>query len=56
MDLDGDVDWFDFGDFAQAYGSSVGDSNYNELCDLDLDGDVDWFDFGIFALYYGLGM
>ncbi len=50
---DGDVDWFDFGDFAQAYGSSVGGSNYDDQCDFDWDGDVDWFDFGVFAANYG---
>jgi subtilisin family serine protease len=50
---DGDVDWFDFGDFALAYGSNVGDANYNVQCDFNLDGVVDWFDFGIFAKNYG---
>jgi hypothetical protein len=53
IDGDGDVDWFDFGDFALAFGNSVGNSNYNVQCDFDLDGDVDWFDFGIFAENYG---
>jgi len=57
---DGDVDWFDFGDFAAAYGSSIGQPNYNPLADLcgdssgsPPDGDVDWFDFGDFASNYG---
>jgi hypothetical protein len=40
--------------FAEAYGSSVGDPNYNDQCDFDLDGDVDRIDFGIFAQYYGV--
>ncbi len=53
FDGDGDVDWFDFGIFALAYGSSVGNPNYNDKCDIDGDGDVDWFDFGIFAQNYG---
>ncbi len=53
LDGDGDVDWFDFGDFAAAYGSSIGQPNYNPLADLDADGDVDWFDFGDFAANYG---
>jgi hypothetical protein len=53
VDGDGNVDWFDFGEFAQAYGSSVGGLNYNDLCDFDLDGDIDWFDFGFFALNFG---
>jgi hypothetical protein len=57
---DGDVDWFDFGDFAAAYGSSIGQTHYNPLADLmgdtdgsPPDGDVDWFDFGEFAANYG---
>jgi hypothetical protein len=57
---DGDVDWFDFGDFAKAYGSSIGQDRYNPLADLmgdtvgsPPDGDVDWFDFGVFAANYG---
>ncbi len=53
IDADGDVDWFDFGIFAQAFGSSVGDPNYNDQCDFDLDDDVDWLDFGDFAANYG---
>jgi hypothetical protein len=57
---DGDVDWFDFGDFASAYGSTIGQDSYNPLADLcgdssgsPPDGDVDWFDFGDFAANYG---
>jgi len=50
---DGDVDWFDFGAFAAAYGSHYGQPGYNVECDSDRDGDVDWFDFGIFAQNYG---
>jgi hypothetical protein len=57
---DGDVDRYDFGYFADAYGSSVGDSNYNSLADLQgdtagspPDGDVDRYDFGAFADNYG---
>jgi hypothetical protein len=50
---DGDVDWYDFGDFAAAYGSHYGQPGYNVECDSDRDGDVDWFDFGIFAQNYG---
>jgi parallel beta-helix repeat protein len=51
---DGDVDWFDFGEFAGAYGSSYPQARYNVECDFDLDGDVDWFDFSIFARNYGV--
>jgi hypothetical protein len=52
---DGDVDWFDFGEFAGAYGSSYPQARYNVECDFDRDGDVDWFDFGTpyFASHYG---
>jgi len=53
IDGDGDIDWFDFGIFATAYGSSEGDSNYLPEADFDGDGDIDWFDFGIFAGNYG---
>jgi hypothetical protein len=60
---DGDVDWFDFGVFATAYGTSKGDPNYMSEADFVgdptdpdpniPDGDIDWFDFGIFAKHYG---
>jgi hypothetical protein len=53
VDGDGDVDRYDFGSFAGAYGSSAGDSNYDIECDLDKDGDVDRYDFGTFAGNYG---
>lgn len=54
-DLDNDchVDWTDFLMFADAYGSSVGDPNYDVLADLDNDGAVDWTDFLMFADVYG---
>jgi hypothetical protein len=57
---DGDVDRYDFGFFAAAYGSSIGDPNFNPLADLTgdttgspPDGDVDRYDFGVFAGNYG---
>jgi hypothetical protein len=57
---DGDVDRYDFGEFAAAYGSSVGQPKYNALADLvgdtpdsPPDGDVDRYDFGVFAANYG---
>jgi len=50
---DGAVDKYDFSDFAAAYGSSVGNPNYNVQCDFDADGDVDKYDFGTFAGNYG---
>jgi hypothetical protein len=54
-DLDGDrdVDGVDFGLFAPAYGSVVGQPAYNREADLDFDGDVDGIDFGLFAPNYG---
>jgi hypothetical protein len=50
IDGDGDVDRYDFGTFAGAYGTSPAS---NPLCDLDCDGDVDRYDFGTFAGNYG---
>jgi hypothetical protein len=57
---DGDVDMFDLGEFADAYGSHEGQPKYNELADLmgdtpgsPPDGDVDMFDLGEFADNYG---
>jgi hypothetical protein len=45
-----------FGDlliFANAYGASVGDPNYNAAADFDASGDVGFRDLLIFAGYYG---
>ena len=53
IDGDGDVDKFDFGTFALAFGSEKGEPRYNPEADLDHDGDVDKFDFGTFALNFG---
>jgi hypothetical protein len=60
IDGDGDVDRYDFALFCDAYGSSVGDPNYNSLADLQgdtpgspPDGDVDSYDFGAFSDNYG---
>jgi hypothetical protein len=53
IDGDGDVDKFDFGSFALAFGSEIGEPRYNPEADLDHDGDVDKFDFGTFALNFG---
>ncbi len=54
-DLDGDFDTdvFDFGDFAAAFGTSMGDPGYNPDADFDNDGDVDVFDFGVFGPDFG---
>jgi len=54
-DIDGDgyVDAEDFGTFAWAYGTHVGDPKYIPEADLDNDGDVDGYDYGIFTQNYG---
>ena len=49
FDLDGDVDLGDFGIFGSAFGSFLGDANYDPAADLDNDGDVDLGDFGLFG-------
>lgn len=53
FDGDGDIDFFDFYQFASAYGSELGDHNYNAIGDFDDDGDVDFLDFYSFAGVYG---
>lgn len=53
VDGDKDVDRYDYGIFAGAYGTSVGQPRYHVRCDLDQDGDIDRYDFGIFAANYG---
>ncbi len=55
FDGDGDIDIFDFVDFADGYGSETGDPNYNAIGDFDNDGDIDIFDFVDFADVYGYG-
>jgi len=53
FDGDDDIDIFDFVNFAAAYGSELGDDNYNAAGDFDDDGDIDIFDFVQFAAVYG---
>jgi hypothetical protein len=55
-DLDGDGvrNVTDFGLFADAYGSSLGDANYNPDADLDGDGSVNVTDFSLFAAVFGV--
>jgi len=53
FDNDDDIDIFDFVLFAAAYGSELGDDNYNAAGDFDDDGDIDIFDFVQFAAVYG---
>ena len=49
----GDVDLGDFGFFAAAFQSVLGDPNYEPAADLNNDGDVDLGDFGDFASQFG---
>jgi len=53
FDNDGDIDIFDFVLFAAAYGSELGDDNYNAAGDFNNDGHIDIFDFVLFAAVYG---
>ena len=53
FDRDGDIDFFDFVQFADAYGSEAGDPNYNAIGDFNDDGYIDFFDFINFADVYG---
>jgi len=50
---DGHIDIFDFVLFAAAYGSELGDDNYNAAGDFNNDGHIDIFDFVLFAAVYG---
>ena len=45
FDTDGDIDWYDFLDFIDVYGLSLGDPGYNAVGDFDVDDDIDWYDF-----------
>ncbi|GAB4517230.1 MAG: hypothetical protein Tsb0013_21560 [Phycisphaerales bacterium] len=53
FDNDGDVDLGDFGFFGSAFGSVMGDPNYQASADFDNDGDVDLGDFGAFGTEFG---
>lgn len=55
LDNDGDIDIIDFGIFADAFGSTTGQPNYNSVADMEPDGDVDIIDFGVFADNFGSG-
>ncbi len=54
-DGDGDVDQSDLGSLLSAYGSTVGDPDYNPAADFDEDGDVDQSDLGTLLSNYGVG-
>jgi len=53
LDNDGHIDIYDFVLFAAAYGSELGDDNYDPVADFDNDGDIDIVDFVNFAQVYG---
>ncbi|GAB4546370.1 MAG: hypothetical protein Tsb0013_05120 [Phycisphaerales bacterium] len=52
-DDDGDVDLGDFGAFAMAFSTALGDADYDPAFDFDYDGDVDLGDFGAFGASFG---
>ena len=53
FDSDGHIDLVDFFYFAMAYGSNLGDENYNPIADFDNDGVINISDFFCFAQVYG---
>ena len=53
IDQDGDVDGEDLAEFALAFGSSIGDTNFNPACDLHEDGVIDEQDLEAFAMSFG---
>jgi hypothetical protein len=44
---------FDFGGLVAAFGSVLGDSNWNPDADLDGDAEVTPFDFGVLVRHFG---
>jgi hypothetical protein len=54
-DVNGDnvVDLNDFSELAAAFGSAVGDANWDANADLNCDGVVDLMDFGLLAANFG---
>ncbi len=52
LDADGDVDLDDYNLFLAAYGSAIGDANYDENADFDGDGFIGTTDFGIWCAHY----
>ncbi len=55
FDGNGSVNLGDFGVFGAAFGSSVGDMNYNADADFDGNGSVNLGDFGVFGSQFGSG-
>ena len=50
-----EVDFFDINSVRAAYGSALGDENWNDRADLDGSGEVDFFDINIARSNYGQG-
>jgi hypothetical protein len=55
VDGDGDTDLSDLAELLTAYGSLVGDPNYNPAADFDQDDDVDLTDLAFLLADYGCG-
>lgn len=55
VDGDGDTDLADLAALLAAYGSTIGDPNYNPNADFDNDGDVDLSDLAFLLADYGCG-
>jgi hypothetical protein len=53
FNMDGKVDQTDLNIFQAAYGSSIGDANFNSLCDFNNNSTVDQFDFQEFLDHFG---
>jgi len=53
FNMDGRVDQTDLNIFQAAYRSSIGDVNFNSLCDFNNNGTVDQFDFQEFLDHFG---
>ena len=53
FDGNGEVNLGDFGVFGAAFGSVIGDANYNPAADFDNDGDIDLGEFGTFGMDFG---
>jgi hypothetical protein len=57
FDTDGDVDFQDFAIFASAWQSSVGDGNWNPVCDISgSDNVIDVLDLAVFTKYWLIGI
>ncbi len=53
FDGNGEVNLGDFGVFGAAFGSAIGDANYNADADFDGSGEVNLGDFGVFGSEFG---